>query len=56
MRHPTLLLVALALAMPGLVQARDTRDVILDPSATQRGIGWLQEPTNKIWWVLNVGG
>ena len=25
MRHPTLLLVALALAMPGLVQARDTR-------------------------------
>ena len=38
------------------MQARDTRDVIMDPSATQLGIGWLQEPTNKIWWVLNVGG
>ena len=38
------------------MQARDTRDVIMDPSATQLGIGWLQEPTNKIWWVLNIGG
>ena len=36
--------------------ARDTRDVIMDPAATQLGIGWLQEPTNKIWWVLNIGG
>ena len=37
------------------MQARDTRDVIMDPSATQLGIGWLQEPTNKIWWALNIG-
>lgn len=37
------------------MQARDTRDVIMDPAATQLGIGWLQEPTNKIWWALNIG-
>ncbi|WP_299361082.1 CAP domain-containing protein [uncultured Paracoccus sp.] len=38
------------------MQTRDTRDVIMDPSALEIGIGWLQEPSNKIWWVLNVGG
>lgn len=38
------------------MQTRDTRDVIMDPAAREIGIGWLQEPSNKIWWVLNVGG
>lgn len=38
------------------MQTRDTRDVIMDPAARQLGIGWLQEPSNKVWWVLNVGG
>lgn len=37
------------------MQQRDTRDVIMDPAATQFGIGWFQEPSRKIWWVLVVG-
>ena len=36
------------------MQARDTRDVIMDPSATQLGIGWLQEPTNKILSLIHI--
>lgn len=35
---------------------RDTRDVIMDPSATQLGFAWYQEPTGKIWWTLVSGG
>ncbi|HRO14545.1 MAG TPA: CAP domain-containing protein [Paracoccus sp. (in: a-proteobacteria)] len=38
------------------MQARDTRDVIMDPNARELGIGWYQEPTNKIWWTLLIGG
>ena len=38
------------------MQARDTRDVIMDPRATDFGIGWYQEPSGKIWWVLLTGG
>lgn len=34
---------------------RDTRDVIMDPSATQLGIAWYQENTKKIWWTLITG-
>ena len=34
---------------------KDTRDVILDPSARGLGIGWYQEPTGKIWWVELLG-
>lgn len=37
------------------MQQRDTRDVIMDPAATQFGIGWYQEPSRKIWWVLVIG-
>ncbi|AGT10020.1 divisome-associated lipoprotein DalA [Paracoccus aminophilus] len=37
------------------MQERDTRDIIMDPSATQLGIGWYQEPGGKIWWVLLTG-
>lgn len=37
------------------MQQRDTRDVIMDPTATQFGLGWYQEPSGKIWWVLLVG-
>jgi uncharacterized protein YkwD len=33
----------------------DTRDVLLNPAATQMGFGWYQEPTGKIWWVLVSG-
>ncbi|RMC34325.1 CAP domain-containing protein [Paracoccus alkanivorans] len=35
---------------------RDTRDVIMDPSATRLGIAWYQEPSGKIWWTLLTGG
>ncbi|GLK65000.1 CAP domain-containing protein [Paracoccus kondratievae] len=38
------------------MQNRDTRDVIMDPRATELGMGWYQEPSGKIWWVLITGG
>ena len=31
---------------------RDTRDVIMDPTATQLGFAWYREPSGKIWWTL----
>jgi uncharacterized protein YkwD len=34
---------------------KDTRDVILDPSARGLGLGWYQEPSGKIWWVELLG-
>lgn len=34
------------------MQTRDTRDVIMDPRATEFGAGWYQEPSGKVWWVL----
>ena len=37
------------------MQERDTRDVIMDPSATTLGIAWYQEPSRKIWWTLVTG-
>lgn len=33
----------------------DTRDVILNPAATQMGFGWYQESSGKIWWTLVTG-
>lgn len=33
----------------------ETREVILDPRATDMGFAWFQEPTGKIWWTLVVG-
>ena len=35
---------------------QDTRDVILDPAASQIGFAWFQEPQGKIWWTLITGG
>lgn len=37
------------------MQTRATRDIIMDQRATQLGIGWYQEPSGKVWWVLNTG-
>ena len=34
---------------------RDTRDVIMDPTATGLGVAWYQEPSGKIWWTLLTG-
>ncbi len=33
----------------------DTRNVILDPRATDIGISWFQEPSGKIWWTAIFG-
>lgn len=38
------------------MQTRDTRDMIMDPAAREMGLGWYQEPTNKIWWTIVIGG
>lgn len=37
------------------MQTRDTRDVIMDPSATNLGFAWYQEQSGKIWWTLISG-
>jgi uncharacterized protein YkwD len=37
------------------MQTRDTRDVIMDPTATALGIAWYQEPSRKVWWTLITG-
>ncbi|WP_245894660.1 CAP domain-containing protein [Paracoccus indicus] len=31
---------------------RDTRDVIMDPSAKLLGFAWYKEPSGKLWWTL----
>jgi len=33
----------------------DTRNVILDPQATDLGFSWYQEESGKIWWTLVTG-
>ena len=37
------------------MQTRDTRDVIMDPTATSLGFAWYQEQSGKIWWTLISG-
>ncbi|MDJ1009580.1 MAG: CAP domain-containing protein [Paracoccaceae bacterium] len=32
-----------------------TRDIMLDPRATDLGFSWFQEPSGKIWWTLITG-
>lgn len=34
---------------------QDTREVLLDPRATDFGFGWFQESNGKIWWASLVG-
>lgn len=38
------------------MQNRDTRDMVMDPTAKTMGLGWFQEPTNKLWWTIVIGG
>ncbi len=33
----------------------DTRDVVLDPRATELGFSWFQEQTGKLWWTMVLG-
>lgn len=33
----------------------DTRNIILDPSASQIGFSWYQEKSGKIWWTMLTG-
>ena len=35
---------------------KGTREVILDPNASDMGFAWFQEPNGKIWWTLLMGG
>ncbi|MEO1948910.1 serine protease [Thioclava sediminum] len=37
------------------MKVADTRDVILNPAATQMGFSWYQEPSGKIWWTMVTG-
>lgn len=34
------------------MSTRDTRDVIMDSTATQLGFAWFKEPSGKVWWTL----
>ena len=33
----------------------DTRDMVLDPRATEMGFSWFQEPSGKLWWTMLLG-
>lgn len=37
------------------MEDRDTRGIILDPTARRIGFAWYQEPAGKLWWTLNIG-
>lgn len=32
-----------------------TREVVLNPAATDLGFAWFQEPTGKLWWTIVTG-
>lgn len=34
----------------------DTRNMVLDPRATELGFSWFQEPSGKLWWTMLLGG
>ena len=34
----------------------DTRQIVMDPAATELGLSWYQEQNGKIWWTLVTGG
>ncbi len=34
---------------------QDTREVLMDPRATDFGFAWFQETSGKIWWVALIG-
>lgn len=38
------------------METPDTRDVVVDPKASDMGFAWYQEPNGKIWWTFVVGG
>ncbi|PWE31757.1 serine protease [Pararhodobacter marinus] len=33
----------------------DTRQILLDPRATDLGFAWHQDPNGKLWWVIALG-
>lgn len=37
------------------MEEKGGRDVLLDPQARDIGFAWFQEPTGRLWWVLNTG-
>lgn len=38
------------------MEQSDTREIILDPRATDLGFAWYQEKSGKLWWTLILGG
>jgi len=32
-----------------------SRQAMTNPSATHMGLGWYQEPSGKLWWVMDIG-
>ena len=41
--------------LSGWMGQQDTREVLMDPRATDFGFAWLQETSGKIWWAALVG-
>lgn len=37
------------------VASPDTAGILLDPNATHAGVGWKQDRSGKLWWVLVTG-
>ena len=37
------------------MQSQDQRNIIMEPTATDLGIAWFQEPGGKIWWTMVTG-
>ncbi|MEA5159351.1 CAP domain-containing protein [Cereibacter johrii] len=37
------------------MEQKDTREIVLDPNATDLGFAWYQEPQGKIWWTVVTG-
>lgn len=37
------------------MESEATRNVMMDPRATDLGFSWHQDPSGKIWWVLVMG-
>ena len=37
------------------MEQADTRDMVLDPRASEMGFSWFQEPSGKLWWTMLLG-
>ena len=37
------------------MEQADTRNMVLDPRASEMGFSWFQEPSGKLWWTMLLG-